>query len=67
MLWVTFKYFDNHVLTMSQVTVSEQVKAELQHIKKTEGHLTIDGTIRARFTIADLKHMDEVRNNELHC
>lgn len=48
---------------MAQVTVSEQVKAELSYIKETEGHLTIDGTIRARFTIADLAHMEDVRNN----
>ena len=47
---------------MAQVTVSKQVKAELSHIKETEGHLTVDGAIRARFTIADLAHMDYVRN-----
>jgi len=48
----------------TKIDVSWQVKDELHHIKKTEGHLTMDGTIRARFTIADLKHMDEVRNND---
>ena len=58
----TFKYFDSYVITMAQVTVSKQVKAELSYIKETEGHLTIDGTIRARFTIVDLAHMDDVRN-----
>lgn len=49
---------------MAQVTVSAQVKAELLHIKEIEGHLTIDGTIRARLTIADIRHMEEVRNND---
>lgn len=48
----------------TKIDVSWQVKAELLYIKETEGHLTIDGTIRARLTIADLRHMEEVRNND---
>ena len=47
-----------------KIDVSTQVKAELLHIKNTEGHLTMDGAVRSRFTHEDLRHMEEVRSNE---
>ena len=47
-----------------KIDVSTQVKAELLHIKNTEGHLTMDGAVRSRLTLDDLRHMDSVRNND---
>ena len=40
------KYHDNHLLTMSQVTVTDHVKASLKYIQIQEQHTSIDSVIR---------------------